>query len=182
MKRVIYASYDISEKMKKLKKERIDVYSFFPIDKGDCECNKMIREWKDKLTLMNDKDRENTMLQIKNLTCPKDKTDMKQYTIICKNCDEIQGYCYASNSNLEDFCDFHYVSWTDGVQWFGCFTPNISPITQQLTLECACGQDTRDFRANQTLATKTVIELEEKAKEGREFGTNESKFNVQWLK
>lgn len=177
-KRIIYASSDIALKMKHLKQKRIDILSFYPNDKGDCVCVKMISEWKDKLMLLPEAQRNSEIAKIKQLRCPRDKTGMQRYAITCRNCGEVQGYCWATDPSLTDFCDFHYVQWTDGEQWFGCFTPNISPITQQLTLECTCGQDTRDFRANQTLSGKVVERLEKESRKGREFNKADSKFAI----
>lgn len=178
MQRAIFASRDIQEKMKLLKKRKISVYSFFPIDKGDCECAEMIREWKDKLVLMKPKDREAELEKREFITCPKDKTGMTKYRINCKNCGEVQGFCYASDASLSDFFDFHYTNWTDGERWFGCFTPNISPIDQKLGIECTCGQDTRDFRANMTLSAKRSFEMERKNAIGRNFDDQKSKYHV----
>lgn len=178
MQRAIFASQDLNHKMKLMKKQRLSVYSFFPIDKGDCECAEMISDWKDKLVLMTAKDREAEIEKRKFLECPRDKTLLNRYEISCKNCGEIQGYCYASDSSLSDFCDFHYTNWTDGELWYGCLTPNISPVDQKLTLECTCGQDTRDFRANMTLSAKKAIEIERQNKIGRDYDDPKSKFKV----
>lgn len=178
MRRSISASADIATRMKLLKKKRIDIYSFFPIDKGDCVCAKLVSDWQDKLRMMPQEKKDAEIEKLGHFICPRDKTGMTRYVITCNNCNEIMGYCWATDATLDDFCDFHYVSWTDGNEWFGCFTPNISPITQQLTIECTCGQDTRDFRANQTLPGKRIEQLEREAKIGREFNKPDSKFAV----
>lgn len=179
MLRPIFASRETNEKMKLLHKERIDIYSFFPIDKGDCACASMIKEWKDKLLLMDATKREAELDKVGPLHCPRDTTGMTKYTLTCKNCNEVQGECYATDLSLSDFCDFHYMNWTDGEQWYGCLTPNISPIDQRLTLECMCGYDTRDFRANQTLSAARVEEIETENAHGRDYNQPDSKFLVE---
>ena len=168
----------MAEKMKLAKQKKVKIYSFFPIDRGDCECQKMIREWKDKLLLIRPKDREAEIEKTGFLECPRSKDGMRRFEITCKKCGEVQGRCWASDETLEDFFDFHYTNWTNGKKWFGCFTPNISPISQKLTLECTCGQDTRDFRANQTLPGEIAEGLENSNRIGRDFGKPNSKFLV----
>lgn len=176
--RPLFASRDVHTRMKLLKKKKITIYSLYPIDKGDCECVTMIKNYKDKLLLMSQKDREAEIEKTNYLVCPRDKSKMRRYKIICKNCDEVQGFCWATDATLKDFCDFHYVQWTDGNFWYGCLTPNISPIDQSLTLECTCGYDTRDFRANMTLPGRIATRIERENAKGREFATIKSKFNV----
>ncbi len=168
----------MATKIKLDKRSSLTIYSFFPIDPGDCECMAMVKEWKDKLLLTPPDKREALVEKTGHLVCPRDKSSMRRYEITCKVCGQVEGYCWATNSTLADFCDFHYVNWTDGELWYGCLTPNISPITQELTLECTCGQDTRDFRANMTLSAKKAIEIERGNSIGRKFGDQKSKFKV----
>ncbi len=182
MKRHIFASRDVYEKMKRAKQDHIEVYSFFPVDRASCSCQTMIEEWKDKLQVMNEESRNKIISATKFLECPKSKVGMKRYEIACARCGQVQGYCWASNAKLEDWFDFHYVQWTDGNEWFGNLTPNISPISEFLGLECTCGQDTRDFRANQTLSLRRSVQIEESNKEGREFNKKGSKFTVTEVK
>lgn len=183
LQRKVFTSGDMANKMKLLKKNRLEVFSFFPIDKGDCDCASLISEWKDKLKMMSPNQREAEIEKIGHLTCPRAKeSGMKRYTITCENCGQTQGYCYSKNASLVDWVDFHYLQWTNGEEWKGCLTPNISPITQQLTLECTCGQDTRDFRANMTLPGKVIADIENKNKKGREFNKSDSKFKVTVMK
>lgn len=174
--RKIFASREMAKLAKQSDDGKVQVYSFFPIDRADCECQKMIKEWKEKLATMSEEKRNAVIQETKYLVCPRDKTGMRRRKITCKNCDEVLGYVWATDNTLKDWCDLHYVNWTDGKEWYGCLTPHISPITEQLCFECCCGQDTRDFRANMTLPTKTAFEIEEENKVGREFGETNSKF------
>lgn len=178
MKRKILASREMELEVAKTKNGKIEIYSFFPIDRADCDCKKMISDWKDALALLSEKRRGEKVVQQKCLVCPKDKTGMQRYKVTCNNCKETLGYCWATDSSLKDWCDFHYVIWTDGKEWFGGFTPQVSPITEELCIECTCGSDTRDFRANMTLPGKEAYELEKASKIGREFGKADSKFKV----
>lgn len=178
MNRKVFASRETNIVALSSKNKKVEVYSFFPNDKADCECQKMVLEWKQKLAGLPQNKRETLIQETKFLVCPRDKTGLKRYKIICKNCNEILGFCWASDSSLKDFCDFHYVCWSNGLVWHGCFTPHISPITEQLCLECCCGQDTRDFRANMTLPGKIAYQKEEVNKIGRDFGKINSKFST----
>ena len=72
----------------------------------------------------------------------------------------------------------HYANWTDGEQWFGNFTVNVSPVDQKLGIECTCGVDTRDFRANMTRPPKEAAEREKNNKIGREFGQPNSVYGT----
>ncbi len=169
---------------------KIEVYSFFPVDRASCECHLLIHQWKEKLAMLSGGKRREAVSTQGFITCPRSKVGMKRYKITCKNCNEIQGYCWAKDSTLKDWCDFHYINWAGKHKkiknkkvdyeylWKGCFTPHISPITEQLCMECSCGQDTRDFRGNMTLAPKRAYDIEEENKIGREFGKSNSKFKV----
>lgn len=107
---------------------------------------------------------------------------MAWHEITCKACRKVQGYCLATNGTLRDWDEFHYTQRNDGKKWHGCMTPHVSPITSQLCLECCCGQDTRDFRANVTLPLRIAIGIEEKNRVGREFGRFGSKFLTKAVK
>lgn len=178
IRREILASRETGIVAKKSSSGRVEIYGFFPIDRADCDCQKMIVKWKNDLSAMSSKRRSLVIKQAKFLECPKDKEKMNRYNITCKNCGEILGYCWATDETLTDWCDFHYVQWTDGNQWYGCFTPHISPITQELCLECCCGQDTRDFRANMTLSHRIATGIEKENSKGRSFGNKFSKFKI----
>jgi len=110
------------------------------------------------------------------------KAGMKRYEVICKACKKIMGYCWATDNTLRDWCAFYYVQRNDGKRWHGCMTPHVSPVTEQLCLECCCGQDTRDFRANTTLSAKVAIRVEKRNRAGREFGRPDSKFLTRLVK
>lgn len=178
IKRIIQTSSDISKQMKAQKQQELIIYSFFPIDRGNCVCGLMISEWKKRMATLPEHKRVEEMNNLGTLVCPRDKTFMKRYEIYCGNCGDVQGYLWAKDETLTDWCDFHYAQWTDGSQWHGCFTPHISPITEQLCLECTCGNDTRDFRANMTINGKVANMIEESNKEGRNFGERGSKFKI----
>ena len=176
--RKIFASGEVGREAKLSYNKKIEIYSFFPNDRANCVCQPMVLEWKGKLATLSS-DKKNELLQKESyLECPRSKVGLNRYQITCKKCQETLGYCWASDSSLKDFCDFHYVSWSDGKEWHGCFTPHISPITQQLCFECACGEDTRDFRANMTLPYDIASEKERVNSIGREFGKSDSKFKV----
>ncbi len=177
MKRKIFASKEMSDRAA-ISGGKIEIYSFFPIDRFSCGCQQTIHEWKEKLAMLSGSGKEEAVLRQEFIVCPRSKAGMKRYQVSCKNCNEVQGYCWATDKTLTDWCDFHYVNWNDGEQWYGCLSPHISPITEQLCLECACGYDTRDFRLNMTLPGKVAYEIEKKNKIGRDFGKADSKFNV----
>lgn len=178
MMRKILASTEMKVEALRSKNKKVEIYAFFPNDRADCECQKMVLEWKKKLAPLPSNKRKGLIQEAGFLVCPRDKAGMNRYKITCKNCKETLGYCWATDSTLKDFCDFHYVSWTDGQEWHGCLTPHISPITEQLCFECCCGEDTRDFRANMTLSGKVAYQKEELCKVGRDFGKANSKFSV----
>jgi hypothetical protein len=176
--RHIFASGETAFVAKTNKNKRIEIYSFFPCDRAGCDCQRLIIETRKKLSEMQEKDRIAFMSEKKVLVCPRNKKGLNRYVVECKTCGEVLGYCWAKDATLTDWCDFHYTNWTDGAEWHGCLTPHVSPITQQLCLECCCGEDTRDFRANMTLSAKEASLKEEKNMIGREFDKSDSKFKV----
>ena len=176
--RHVFASRETAIVAKRSKNGRVQIYSFFPIDRAVCECQKLAKEFKKELSRLNTNQQKSLMQERQYLECPRDKTGMHRYVISCRNCKEVLGYCWATDPTLKDWCDFHYMQWSDGQEWYGCLTPHISPITEELCLECCCGQDTRDFRANMTLSAETAMEIENRNKIGREFGYANSKFLV----
>jgi len=178
MRRKIYASQEAAFQAQQSSNKFVKVYSFFPLDRADCECQQMIQNWKMKLAQSVEKDQRRFMAEQEFLVCPRDKTGLTRYKIICNECGMIQGYCWASTPELIDWCDFHYVQWTRGDFWRGCFTPHISPITQQLHLECCCGVDTRDFRANMTINQREAERREAENSIGRAYNQSDSKFLV----
>lgn len=158
--------------------KKVAVYSKFPIDKASCVCYPMIVKESKNLANMKEKERVARLHEKGSWECPRDKTGMTRFVIICKKCKQIQGYCWATDASLKDWCDFHYYQWSDGEVWRGCLTPHISPITEQLCLECCCGQDTRDFRPNMTISPNMAARKEALNKIGREFNQTNSKFLV----
>jgi len=179
LKRTIFASQETDFVASQSKHHVVKVHSFFPVDRANCKCKQLIFEWNQKLGQATKEVREALLAQTPVLECPAvDKRRMNKYQIICKNCGETQGFCWASNETLRDWVDFHYTQWSKGDFWRGCFTPHISPISQQLCFECCCGQDTRDFRANMTMSQKSAESKEAENAIGREFGRSDSKFLV----
>lgn len=177
MRRIIYASKETALVAKASKAKLVKVYSFFPIDRADCDCKKLIQEWNKRLAIENDEGRRKLLEKTPFLECPRSKNkNLTRFEIKCTSCGDLQGYVYASDSSLSDWCDFHYVQWTAGDVWHGCFTPHISPVTQKLLLECCCGNDTRDFRANMTISEKVAKKIEDKNAKGREYNQKSSKF------
>lgn len=179
--RTIFASNDIATRMRNAKTKRVDVLSFFPVDHADCACQKLIDEYKKRFAKMPKAQVEDLIVNMHYLKCPADKNGMQHYQITCNDCKEILGYVWATSPRLESWCDFHYYNWTDGEQWKGCLTPNISPIDGYLTIECTCGNDSRDFRANMSISYKQALKIEEKNKVGRKFGEKNSKFKLALL-
>lgn len=157
---------------------RVEFYSFFPIDRASCDCHQMIHDWKQKLAPLSGEGSKEAVARQRFLVCPRSKVGMKRHKVDCINCGETQGYCWATDQTLKDWCDFHYTNWSDGNKWYGCIGPHVSPITEQLHLECACGQDTRDFRANMNMDPKKAHAIEKENQKGREFGRSDSKFKV----
>ena len=168
--------------------KKVQVYGFFPVDRANCDCKEMIKKWKLKLAELSDTQRRELIEKTKFLECPRDKTGMKRYEISCSGCGDLVGYCWATDPTLTHWCDFHYVQWVQGRkirnkddyawEWRGCFTPHVSPVTEQLCIECCCGQDTRDFRANMTLPAGSAMAIENENRKGRAFNRLDSKFKV----
>lgn len=140
-----------------------------PVDDYYCDCRKIIEEMYKKVA-SGDKPYF--------IECPKkNNKKYKKYKIECQNCKNIVAEIFATDDTLTDFCDFHYITETDGDHWFGAFTVQLSPIDGKIGIECSCGQDTRDFRANNTLPKKLSYKLTENLK-GKEFGKADSKFKA----
>jgi hypothetical protein len=176
--RIIPVSRETSELVASLPEKKLEIYSYLPCDRAGCPCQDTIMQWKRNVKNLTESQRVSNMEDNKFIVCPRDKTGMKRYQIICNNCGETLGYCWATDNTLSDWCDFHYTQWTDGTYWYGCFTPHISPVTQELCFECCCGQDTRDFKANMKLPYNVAMSIEASNSVGREFGQADSKFKV----
>lgn len=106
----------------------------------------------------------------------KDKQGLKKYTIRCSTCGEKVAYCWAKNDKLEGWCDLHYICWYDKETWYGAMAVNVSPIDNRIGFECACGEDTRDYRANRTLPPIQKRLMTEYSQKHRDFGSPNSKF------
>jgi len=158
--------------------DKLEIESFFPIDNPYCVCKKQIEKIAKELMTMGSDAQKAYKIEHRRITCERDKTGLTKYAIICKKCGELQGTLWAKDETLKDWCDFHYFQWTDGENWHGCQTPNISPITLKLTIQCYCGVDTRDYRANPYFPARGTKEIEERNCVGRDYGNKDSKFSV----
>jgi len=148
------------------KNNRKVIVGFLPADKPKCGCANLVLNEKKKMSLMTDVQRRVYVAQKKTIDCPRhNKKGMDQYKIICKNCGELVGYIHATDKNLTDWCNFHYVVSTDGREWFGGLTPNINPEDGELGIECSCGVDTRNSKA-----------------EGKHFNKKDSVFKLERVK
>ena len=141
-----------------------------PLDRYGCACSKDIVDMYAGV---------NAGKKPKYVECKANKDKKyKEYYIQCQNCLNTVAVVYATDEKLIDYVDLHYVSETDGIYWYGCFSLNISPIDGKIGIECSCGQDTRDFRANNTLPYSEMSgKLVENLK-GRDFGLSDSKFKA----
>lgn len=142
------------------------IRSWFPVDRWDCECQPLIIEIK--------KDPS----KFKYIECPKVRLNWKKYKVKCSNCNSDIAELYAKDDTLTEWYDLHYLCEHDDKDWSGCMAVNISPIDGKLGFECACGNDTRDFRANSTLKTKDLNKKLEQTQKGKEFGKIDSQFKI----
>lgn len=155
----------------------VKITGFFPIDPWHAtESHQFVNDWKKKLGEMNEKNRKELMNKMGILNSPDYNKDRSYWSITCSNCKRVQGYVWSNDIYLNDWANFHYYQWTDGEQWYGCFTPHVSPISGILCLECCCGADSRDFRANMTNKEANIIE--ESNRVGRAWGQEDSKFKL----
>lgn len=171
-------SRETSEYMKEKGLDKLEIVSFFPIDSPYCECKKQIVEVTRLLMKMSPDEQRAYKAKQRVIHCERSKEGLKHFKIVCANCSELQGTLWSKDETLKEWIDFHYYQYTDGKNWHGCQTPNLSVITLQLTLQCFCGQDTRDFRNHPYYPDKGFGEIEEKNAVGREFGNKDSKFFV----
>jgi len=95
----------------------------------------------------------------------------KQYEIYCNECGELMGTVWATDKTLTDWCSFRYRLKLTKDEWRGCRTPNVSPLTGKLSMECCCGTDTRDF-------TLTNSKQEKITKIGRDYNKKDSKYKI----
>lgn len=148
--------------------EKAQIKSAFPVDRYDCACHKLVTDIK------------KSPKKFKYIECPRSRKGMKKYKVVCGKCGEDIAELWATSPKLEDWCDLHYLSWHDLNDWHGCIAVNISPLDQTLGFECACGNDTRDFRLG--ICNIKGKELRDKISEtmqGRDFGRKDSKFKCQ---
>lgn len=180
----VKVSNELLIELKKVKKKTI--VSFLPNDKRGCDCFGLVRDWMGK---MNDIKFQGVKEAIGIIDCPS-ILGKKKFEIRCSQCGDLVGYIHASDQSLRDWCNLHYVSEARLVkkkgkvygEWHGCMSLQISPRDEQLGFECACGNDTRDFRISNNLRGK---ELDAKIKVnmiGRKFNENNSKFILKEIK
>ncbi len=105
-----------------------------------------------------------------------DKENRKKYWIICSRCEDKVAYVWADNEKLDNWCDLHYVCWFNKESWHGAAAINVSPIDGKLGIECACGEDTRDFRAARGIPPIQKELLIDYTLKHRDFGVPTSKF------
>ena len=144
--------------MNGLKEETI--YAFLPSDSWKCECQATVLDIKTRLSTLLPKDQETLKKNLGIIRCPR-AANKNKYNIYCNKCNEHVADVAADNEHLDDWCDLHYIStsYIDGdgsSKWKGALAINISPIDGKIGIECCCGNDTRDFRANSTLPGKVV--------------------------
>lgn len=154
------------------------IYSFFPVDKADCPCNIQMRDSLEKIARFNEAKRREHVVAVDHMECPRDKNGMQAYQVSCDNCGAIVGQCWATDATLSDYCDLHYICYHDGEYWQGALGLNLSPIDGKIGFECACGSDTRDFRANTNLPAKVREAKIAESMEGRDFNISGAKFKV----
>lgn len=179
---MISTSMDQYNKMVMSGKKEDIIYSFFPSDPWKCECQPILLDLKARFSQMNSGEIQIIKNSMKVVRCPL-ALKKNKYKIMCTNCKEHVADVAADNSNLDNWCDLHYISTSyidkNGAgHWKGALSINISPIDGKIGIECCCGADTRDFRANSTLPGKVVKRKIEECSKGREFGNKDSKFKA----
>jgi len=166
----VHVSKEANTQYHNNKNKRVYYESPYPIDRSDCQCQPILAKIKK---------REHRPY----LTCPRaTEPKMARYSLTCKECKSLVAYVYATDTSLTDWCDLHYLCSHDADYWSGAMAVNISPIDQHIGIECACGQDTRDFRANTTLPPQQALAIETENSKGRAFGKRTSKFIVKKYK
>jgi hypothetical protein len=168
--RKIPISNEAKKSFKKGEKKK-EILSIFPCDKPFCACFSGINEIK-----------KSGVMPAETYHCPHDPAGYKKYIVTCANCGEKVGEVMSTDEKLSDWYDFHYYSWYDKKEWHGAFGINISPLDANLGIECCCGQDTRDFRPNQTLAGAVRFYKISETMQGREWGKALSKFKLEEVK
>lgn len=108
-----------------------------------------------------------------------DHNGYSRYKITCGKCGDEIALVWAKDSRLQDWCDLHYLTKFDKTSWYGCVAVNVSPIDDQLGFNCACGEDTRDYRANKSLPPILKGLMMDYVKERRGFGHSKAAFLVE---
>jgi len=85
-------------------------------------------------------------------------------------------YVWAANDKLDEWVDLHYICWYNKESWRGALSINVSPIDGRIGIECACGEDTRDFRTAKHIPPIRRTLMIEYSLKHRQFGSPESKF------
>jgi len=130
------------------------------------------------IAMMNNLQREQWLRDNAPVDFVKDKKEKgySRYNVTCVQCGDAIAVVWAKDDELKDWCDLHYICEYDKHTWHGCMAVNVSPIDQQLGFECACGQDTRDYRTNKELPPITRRLMVEYILEHRNFGTTTSAY------
>lgn len=129
-----------SESIKALgKASKRFIYSKFTVDRFDCECKARERDLFNKSASLSEIHHKeflevNTPIECRNIL------GKKKYSLSCPDCKEIVATLYASNQNLDNYANLHYVCWHDTKSWHGTFGVNVNPSTEEITIECCCGR------------------------------------------
>lgn len=129
---------------------------------------KLMRE----LAMMHPKNRMKYLRENRPIDFVEEKQEkgFRKYDITCVQCGDPIAYVWAKDDKLIDWCDLHYICSHDKNTWYGAMAVNVSPIDGSLGFECACGEDTRDYRANQTLPRVVKTLMMEYSDKHRGFG------------
>lgn len=201
--RISVSSEELELLQKSGKTEHV-ISSVWPTDKPNCPCQAKIRELKTQLSQMSTNKAKELIASFGDkYECPRSKEGATQYKIHCQNCGELVATCYSTDAELSDYFDFHYVCRSvlvDKVEvieetdekgkikkrrtteqvgyWQGAMAINVSPIDLSIGIECACGEDTRDFRGNMTIPSKERIDRVKESMKGKRFGKSDSRFKA----
>lgn len=172
-------SLDSLKVLERENKERREVVSFIPINPPNIE-REFVMQKADTLKMMATmklQDRIAFMEKSGPIDYVKKKgTGFKKYFVRCGSCGDMNAWVWAMDETLEKWCDLHYVFWHDKDHWHGCLAVNVSPIDRRLGFECACGEDTRDFRANKSLPRVVRSLLIDYSSKHRGFNHPHAKF------
>jgi hypothetical protein len=95
---------------------KVEIYSFFPVDRFDCECIGKVNDAKKLFATMNAKEREAYKKKLGHIKCPRaDKPGYKKYLIRCADCGAVVAYVAARDKNLTDWCDMHYYNYAQSI-------------------------------------------------------------------